>query len=54
MLPQSCHFFQLYGFLRAAPGITQLITDTEVPQPVGEELLKKSAVVQVEPLKNLP
>jgi DeoR/GlpR family transcriptional regulator of sugar metabolism len=41
----------IYGQLQE---ITRLITDTEAPQPLIEELRKKIDVVQVEPLKTLP
>jgi DeoR/GlpR family transcriptional regulator of sugar metabolism len=40
----------IYGRLQE---ITRLITDTEAPQPLLEELRKKIDVVQVEPLKTL-
>jgi DeoR/GlpR family transcriptional regulator of sugar metabolism len=41
----------IYGRLQ---DISLLITDTEAPQPLVEELRKKIDVIQVEPLKNLP
>jgi DeoR/GlpR family transcriptional regulator of sugar metabolism len=41
----------IYGSLRE---ITMLITDTEAPAPLVEELRQSIAVTQVEPLRSLP